>query len=73
MSFVYLHNITIRKSAVISVTDVVYQPAEENSDEQWGIFTVTLTNGYPITFRGLYGVIEKECEEFMKEVEREDE
>lgn len=68
MSFVYLHNITIRKSAVISVTDIVYEPQEEGSNEQFGIFTVTLLNGYPITFRGAFGEIENEHENFLKKV-----
>jgi hypothetical protein len=72
MSFVYLHNITIRVSAIISVTDVVYEELNEEDIEAGviknGIFTVTLTNGYPITFRGPFGEIENEHEKFLKTV-----
>lgn len=65
--FVYYKKFSIRKSAIISVTDVDDQ-MEEGSDEKQGTFTVTLLNGYPITFSGPYEEIQKEHEEFMKEV-----
>ena len=78
MSFVYLHNITIRVSAIISVTDVMYEDdivredllnnEVEHEPVKYGMFTVTLLNGYPITFRGAFGEIENEHENFLKKV-----
>jgi hypothetical protein len=68
-------NITIRSSAVISISDVVYEDDVVHEDllnndvepsEKRGMFTVTLTNGYPITFRGVFGEIENEHKEFIK-------
>lgn len=68
-SFIYHKYMAIRASAVISVSDVYYEEVSQEDIEAGviknGIFTVTLTNGYPLTFRAAFGEIEKEHEEFM--------
>lgn len=68
--FFYHKNITIRASAIISLSDVMYEEQSEEDIEEglvkYGMFTVTLINGYPVTFRGASGEIELEHKEFLK-------